>query len=196
MTVETNDLQNPIDDGIVVVVTTDEYLAGPEDLRHRELVWGLVREPRSPFARHQLVTTRLSALLDQHVREHDLGTVLAAPMDVVLDAEHDLVLQPDVMFISRARSEIIRDFVRGAPDLVVEVASPGTARYDRDDKVRWYRAYGVRECWLVDSQRQAVTVLDLSSRADGVELRGAAVVRSTVLPLLAQAAEELLADAS
>jgi Uma2 family endonuclease len=177
-------------------MTTDEYLSGPEYLRHRELVWGFVREPPSPFARHQLVTTRLSALLDQHVREHDLGTVLAAPMDVVLDPEHDLVLQPDVMFISQARSEIIRDFVRGAPDLVVEVASPGTARYDRDDKVRWYRAYGVRECWLVDSQRQAVTILDLSANDDGVEFRGAAVVRSAVLPLLAHAANELLADAS
>lgn len=191
-----NSLQTHDDDGIVVVMTTNEYLSGPEDLRHRELVWGFVREPPSPFARHQLVTTRLSALLDQHVREHDLGTVLVAPMDVVLDPEHDLVLQPDVMFISQARSEIIRDFVRGAPDLVVEVASPGTARYDRDDKVRWYRACGVRECWLVDSQRQAVRILDLSANDDGVEFRGAAVVRSTVLPLLAQAAEELLADAS
>ena len=177
-------------------MTTDEYLSGPEYLRHRELVWGVVREPPSPFARHQLVTTRLSALLDQHVRQHDRGTVLVSPMDVVLDPDRDLVLQPDVMFISGARSSIIRDFVRGAPDLVVEVASPGTARYDRDDKVRWYRAYGVRECWLVDSQRQAVTVLDLPSHADGVEFRGAAVVRSTVLPLLAHAAEELLADAS
>jgi Uma2 family endonuclease len=106
------------------------------------------------------------------------------------------VLQPDVMFISQARAEIIRDFVRGAPDLVVEVASPGTARYDRDHKVRWYRACGVRECWLVDSQRQAVRVLDLASHADGVEFRGATVVRSTVLLLLAYAAEELLADAS
>ena len=175
---------------------TDDYLSAREDLRRRELVWGVVREPPSPFARHQRVTTRMAALLDHHVRQHDLGTVLVAPMDVVLDPAQDLVLQPDVMFISQARSEIIRDFVRGAPDLVVEVASPGTARYDRDDKVRWYRAYGVRECWLVDSQRQAVTVLDLPSHANGVQFRGAAVVRSAVLPLLAHAAGELLADAS
>ena len=113
-------------------------------------------------------------------------------MDVVLDADRDLVLQPDVMFISQARSGIIRDFVRGAPDLVVEITSPGTERYDRNDKVRWYRAYGVRECWLLDTQRQVVTVFDLSSNAAGVEFRGAAVVGSNVLPMLPHPAEELL----
>jgi Uma2 family endonuclease len=171
---------------------TDEYLSAPEDLRRRELVWGVVREPPSPFARHQRVTTRIAALLDHHVRQQDLGTVLVAPMDVVLDADKDLVLQPDVMFISQARSGIIRDFVRGAPDLVIEVTSPGTERYDRNDKVRWYRAYGVRECWLLDTQRQVVTVFDLSSNAAGVEFRGAAVVGSNVLPMLPHPAEELL----
>jgi len=174
----------------------DEYLSAPEDLRRRELVWGFVREPPSPFARHQLVTTRLAALLDHHCRQHDLGTVLVEPMDVVLDPDNDLVLQPDAMFISHARSDIVRDFVRGAPDLVVEVTSPGTARYDRDDKVRWYRTYGVRECWLVDSQLQAVTVLDLSSPGHGVEFRGTDVVGSIVLPLLAHTAGELLVTAS
>lgn len=171
---------------------TDDYLAFPEDLRRRELVWGVVREPPSPFAPHQLATTRVAALLDQHVREHDLGTVLVAPMDVVLDADKGLVLQPDVMFVSRARAAIIRDFVRGAPDLVIEVTSPGTARYDRTDKVGWYGAYGVRECWLVDMQRQTVVIFDLPSGAAGVEFTTAEIVRSSVLPMLSVAAGDLL----
>jgi Uma2 family endonuclease len=172
---------------------TDEYLSAPEDLRRRELVWGVVREPPSPFAPHQQVTTRIAALLDQHVRQHGLGTVLVAPMDVVLDPANDLVLQPDVMFISRARSGIIQDFVRGAPDLVVEVTSPGTARYDRTQKVNWYRAYGVRECWLVDTQQGAVTVFDLSSDTAGVQVQETTIVQSSVLPLVSLAASELLA---
>lgn len=171
---------------------TDEYLSYPEDLRRRELVWGLVREPPSPFAPHQRVTTRMAALLDQHVREHDLGTVLVAPMDVVLDPDNDLVLQPDVIFIARERESIIRDFVRGAPDLVVEVTSAGTARYDRTEKVEWYRAYGVRECWLVDPQEQTVTVIDLPSATGGVLYQGNGIVRSSVLPQFAHAAVELL----
>lgn len=171
---------------------TDEYLSYPEDLRRRELVWGMVREPPSPFAPHQRVTTRTAALLDQHVREHDLGTVLVAPMDVVLDPDKDLVLQPDVIFISRERESIIRDFVRGAPDLVVEVTSAGTARYDRVERVDWYRAYGVSEYWLVDPQEQSVTVIDLPSGAEGVTYHGTATVRSSVLPQFAHPAVELL----
>ncbi len=171
---------------------TDDYLTAPEDLRRRELVWGVVREPPSPFVPHQRVTTRMTALLDQHVREHDLGTVLVAPMDVVLDPDKDLVLQPDVMFISHARERIIRDFVRGAPDLVVEITSLGTARYDRIEKVAWYQAYGVRECWLVDPHQQAVTVVDLSPDGASVQYQGNAIVRSSVLPLFPRAAVELL----
>lgn len=185
-------MHNWADDGIVVVMKTDEYLSAPEDLRRRELVWGVVREPPSPFAPHQRVTTGMAALLHQHVREHDLGTVLVAPMDVVLDKDKGLVLQPDVMFISHARESIIRDFVRGAPDLVVEVTSPGTARYDRTEKVGFYRTYGVRECWLVDPQQQAITVVDLSPDGADVEYQGDAILRSSVLPLFSRTAVELL----
>lgn len=174
---------------------TDDYLSGPEDLRRRELVWGVVREPTSPFAPHQRVTTRAAALLDGHVRHHDLGTVLVAPMDVVLDHERQLVVQPDVMFISHARAGIIRDFVRGAPDLVVEVSSRGTVRYDRTDKAHWYRHYGVRECWLIDPLQQADTVLDLSTDESHHVVRDDEPVQSVVLPLFAHTAAELLAEA-
>jgi Uma2 family endonuclease len=180
------------DDGIVVVMRTDDYLSAEEVLRHRELVWGVVREPPSPFVPHQRVTTRTAALLDHHVRHNDLGTVLVAPMDVVLDRDHDLVLQPDVMFISHARSGIIREFVWGAPDLVVEVSSAGTARYDRTDKVTWYRTYGVRECWLVDSHQQIVTVIDLTVNGVGVRFQPSDPVQSRVLPLLSVTAADLL----
>jgi Uma2 family endonuclease len=187
-------LQLSGDDGIVVGMQTDDYLAGPEELRRRELVWGVVREPPSPFAPHQRVTTRIAALLDSHVRQHDLGTVLVAPMDVVLDHERNLVLQPDVMFISHARAGIIRDFVRGAPDLAVEVSSRGTAQYDRTDKLRWYRSYGVREYWLVDPLQRTVTVLDLPADEKRLGVRGEGAVQSSVLPLFAHTAAELLAE--
>jgi len=179
------------DDGIVVVMKTNDYLSGAEDVHPRELVWGVVREPPSPFVPHQQITMRISSLLYTHVAEHDLGIVLASPMDVVLDEANALVLQPDVMFISRERAGIVRDFVRGAPDLVVEVTSTGTATYDRVDKVRWYRAYGVRECWIVDAFRETIAVIDLAP--DGVEthVRGDEAIRSIVLPRFTHTANEL-----
>ncbi|HEX6973926.1 MAG TPA: Uma2 family endonuclease [Vicinamibacterales bacterium] len=187
-------MPQPPDDGIVVVMTVDEYFSEPETLRRRELVWGVVREPPSPYAAHQGVATALAARLYAHVLEHDLGTVLVSPMDVVLDEERALVVQPDVMFISRERGAIVRDFVRGAPDLVVEVASPGTYVYDRNEKVRWYGQYGVRECWLVDPQGSVLTVIALPAQS-GVAwttfARGDRV-RSAVLPALAHTVADLL----
>ena len=177
-------------------MTTGDYLSGAEDLRRRELVWGVVREPPSPFAPHQRATTRSAALLDEHVRTQDLGVVLVSPMDVVLDDAQALVLQPDVMFISHERAGIVRDFVRGAPDLVVEVISRSTARYDRDAKVKWYARYGVRECWLIDPEQQVVTVVDLSPVGLIVHRvhSGDDAIRSKVLPRFSRAASELLGD--
>jgi Uma2 family endonuclease len=181
------------DDGIVVGdMTVDDYLSGPEDMRRRELIWGVVREPPSPFFPHQRATARMTVLLDTHVREHDLGIVVASPMDVVLDERKKLVVQPDVMFISHARAGIIRDFIWGAPDLVVEVASRGTARYDSGRKLRWYREYDVLECWLVDPERQTVAVVNLQAEGESACQRftGDARVQSAVLSRFDQAAAD------
>jgi Uma2 family endonuclease len=170
-----------------------EYLTGPEYPRHRELIWGVVREPPSPFAPHQRASTRIAALLDEHVRARDLGTVLAAPMDVVLDEHQALVVQPDVMFVSHARGGIIRDFVWGAPDLVVEVASKWTKRYDSTTKLAWYRQYGVRECWLVQPDPRTVVVVRFQPGTGSASFSRDERVRSEVLPDFTHAADEFFA---
>ena len=161
---------------------TLEYLAGPEDLRRRELVFGVVREPPAPRYTHQAVVTRLTTLLAQHVHEHKLGMVCVSPIDVVLDEEKALILQPDVLFIRTERMEIVRDQVWGAPDLVVEVASLGTKRYDSTTKIDWYGTYGVRECWLVDAQACALTVVNFERERATHSFVGTKRIASTVLP--------------
>ena len=115
-----------------------------------------------------------------------------SPIDVVLDNERALVGQPDVVFVARERFEIIRDQIWGAPDLVVEVASPRSARYDRTTKLGWYRNYGVREYWLVDPGRRSILVLDLGTSGRRAMRRSAGnrVVRSEVLPGLTATAAE------
>jgi Uma2 family endonuclease len=152
----------------------------------------MVREPPAPLCPHQAVVTRTLVLLAVHVRMRGLGHVLVAPTDVVLDEAKALVVQPDLLFVSRERAAIVRDRVWGAPDLVVEVESPGTVRRDRTTKLRWYRTYGVRECWLVDPIRQAVTVVIFRGEARPLRRRhaGAQVVRSEVLPGFGVTAEE------
>jgi Uma2 family endonuclease len=164
-------------------ITTDEYLSGPETIRHRELVWGFVQEPPSALRSHQAVVMHVSALMAMHVWDRKIGQVYGAPLDVVLDHDRALVLQPDVMYISNERRDILGNWIHGAPDLAVEVESPGTRRYDRVSKLKWYRQYGVREYWLMDPDRWTVTIINL----EGEHLRRQVcertdVIVSTVLP--------------
>jgi Uma2 family endonuclease len=147
----------------------------------------MVREPAAPFWPHQEVVTRVTALLYDHVERHALGAVCASPIDVVLDRERGLVLQPDVVFLSTERLHLVRDQIWGAPDLVVEVESPGTRQRDRVWKHRWYQQYGVREYWLIDVDQRAITVSTFGrpGRLKRRTVRGTATVRSAVLPALA-----------
>jgi Uma2 family endonuclease len=118
-----------------------------------------VREPPAPIYGHQSVVTGLTVELSQYVRRHQLGRVCVSPIDVVLDEERGLIVQPDVIFVSNERLEIISHQVWGAPDLVVEVLSRGTRRYDRTTKLEWYRKYGVRECWFADPKQRRIEVI-------------------------------------
>lgn len=170
----TDRLPFAVDDGIVVVtimakarrLSTDEYFQYPETTRRMELVYGVVREPPAPRWGHQTVVTRLTALLESHVRDRDLGRVCVSPVDVVLDVERALVVQPDIVFISAKRMSIVRERVFGAPDLTIEVLSLGTGLHDRTIKLDWYRTYGVRETWLVDALSRQVDVIDLAARGE------------------------------
>jgi Uma2 family endonuclease len=140
-------------------MTVDEYFRGPESLRPMELIYGTVREPPAPRYGHQAVVTNITTLLAQHVRERGLGVICSSPIDVVLDRDAALVVQPDVIFVSNERKHIIGGRVWGAPDLVVEVLSRRTAGRDRTEKLQWYRQYGVRECWLADPAKKRIEVV-------------------------------------
>jgi Uma2 family endonuclease len=165
-------------------MTTKDYIDGTyETNRPRELAHGMVREPPSPFYGHQHIVLRIARLLSDHIEPRGLGRVGIAPLDVVLDAENALILQPDVLFVAEGRASIIRNQIWGAPDLVVEVFSPGTEEWDTRDKVVWYRQYGVREYWLVNPKREAVVVLDFGVSPPVRRLAsGARPIESTVLP--------------
>jgi Uma2 family endonuclease len=161
----------------------------PETNRPEELIYGVVREPPAPTYGHQRKVGRLFSLLDAHVREHGLGEVCVSPVSVVLDRELALVVEPDIIFISNERLAIAQDTVWGAPDLIVEVASPSTEHHDRTLKVAWYRKYGVRECWLVYPRDGRIDVIDCSTETKA-SYSGDAPIRSLVLPDVAAPASE------
>jgi Uma2 family endonuclease len=145
-------------------MTTQEYLQTPETVLPCELAYGVLRVADAPSISHQRMVGELFLALTAYVRDRRLGEVLLAPTDVVLDFDRALVVQPDLVYVSRERSHIAADRVYGAPDLAIEVLSPH-ARVGRvEEQVGWFAQYGVRECWLVHLRPLEVAVLSLSER--------------------------------
>ncbi|MGH8654832.1 MAG: Uma2 family endonuclease [Gammaproteobacteria bacterium] len=148
--------------------TYEDYKSLPESMEKRyELLDGDLLMVPAPTTYHQFVSRNLEFILHSFARTHGLGNVLYAPVDVVLGTGKDReVVQPDVLFISRGRTAIIAPAeIQGAPDLIVEVLSPGTEERDRGYKRHLYGRYGVLEYWIVDPEAETIDVI----RAAGAE---------------------------
>lgn len=141
------------------LLTVDDYLSLPADAPRCELVEGVLHVTPAPSSWHQDVVLAIASRLRAHCRRTRCGKVVIAPFDVVLGPT--TVVQPDVLFVGTARrAEVLGDPLRarGAPDLVVEVLSPGTRRLDRTRKRAAYSRAGVQELWLVDPETRTVEV--------------------------------------
>ena len=139
--------------------TYQDYMQTPDDVRY-ELIDGELILAAAPNTYHQIISRNLEMLLWGYVRDHSLGEVLDAPFDVHFSDTN--VFQPDILYISAARLNILTEQnVGGAPDLVVEILSPSTANYDLRVKRDLYARFGVREYWLVDPEERTVSVLSL-----------------------------------
>lgn len=178
------------------LMTVDEYLRTPETPLPAELALGELRVADAPSPRHQSAVGRLFRALDDHVRAEEAGDVWLAPLDVVLDVRRALVLQPDLLFISNARSAIVRDRIYGAPDLVIEVLSPSARVGHVEQHLAWFAEYGVRECWLVHLDRHEITVVaSAAGRLERSRFTAREPIASRVLPRFGRSLEEMLGPA-
>jgi Uma2 family endonuclease len=144
-------------------LTYQQYLDLPEMKARYSIVDGELVMAAAPTPDHQTVVLELSAILNSFVREHRLGRVFLAPLDVVIRREPLRTRQPDVMFICNARRYIIGlQVIEGGPDLVVEVLSPANPRRELTEKLQDYQAIGVHEAWIIGPQGRTVEVLQLS----------------------------------
>jgi len=108
----------------------------------------LVMSP-APTDPHQKILRDISAQLFFYVSKNQLGEVRVAPYDVYFNRKN--VYQPDIVFVAKENiNKIKEDGLHGAPDLVIEILSPRTAKYDLEDKKDVYERYGVKEYWAVD----------------------------------------------
>jgi len=165
-------------------MTIGEYFATAETLIPQELIYGAVRVADAPFVSHQRVVLRLATALQAHAVERYAGEVFVAPIDVVLDREQALVLQPDVLFVSAARADIVMERIYGAPDLVIEVLSPRPRIGGLEERVTWFAKYGVREIWLYNQSEAQLHILECQEGTvrSRVSIDADTPVTSKVLP--------------
>jgi Uma2 family endonuclease len=145
--------------------TYGDYLSWPDDVRY-ELIDGVayLMAP-APTLAHQDVVGEVYFQL-RRALEGKPCRVYVSPLDVRLpkadeaDERVDTVVQPDVLVVCDP-GKTDRRGLRGAPDLAVEVLSPGTASHDQVRKRRVYERAGVREYWLVHPIDRVITVYRL-----------------------------------
>ncbi len=149
---------------IRVVLTYADFAALPADGKRYELHEGELFVTAAPRPRHQLVIGNLHLILAHHVRRLGLGEVFLSPIDVILS--NITVLEPDLVYVEAARlGQVSERGIEGAPSLVIEVLSPGTASVDRGIKLQLYARHGVGHYWIVDSDARTIETLQLVSQS-------------------------------
>jgi Uma2 family endonuclease len=139
--------------------TYEDYLQIEDEKRYEVHEGELMMVP-VPLTIHQRISKKLLVKISNYVDDKNLGEVFDAPTDVVL--AEDVVVQPDILFISKDRTDIIGErAVMGAPDLIVEILSPSSTFSDAVRKKELYQRYGVREYWLVFPEEKAIEVMTL-----------------------------------
>jgi Uma2 family endonuclease len=143
--------------------TYEDYAKTPDDVRYQLIGGELILSP-SPTFYHQRISAAIFAELRGWAVSNRSGEVVCAPMDVYF-TETDTV-QPDILFISTERMHIVEDrYVRGAPDLVVEILSPSTLRLDLGAKMELYAQHGVPHYWIADPDTRTARMLRLEAGA-------------------------------
>ena len=163
--------------------TYREYAALPDDGNRYEVICGVLYMAPSPDKWHQKASGGIFYHLYAAVQLAGLGEVYAAPFDVILNPK--TTVQPDMLVVLKEHLDrVSKEGVFGAPDLVVEIASPSTARLDLSKKYDAYAAASVPEYWVVTPGERTVELFVLK---DGVYnslgiYSGSAVLPTQIVP--------------
>ncbi|MEO7018714.1 MAG: Uma2 family endonuclease [Ktedonobacteraceae bacterium] len=163
--------------------TYADYAALPNDRQHYEVVKGVLYMAPAPNMGHQGISLEIAAYLRQFVQVAGLGRVFATPTDVELSPGD--VVQPDVFVVLNEHLDRIT-YTRliGAPNLAVEILSPGTMRHDLHEKLDAYARACVPEYWIVIPGEHVIELLVLENRTYrslGV-FQGEAILPSQIVP--------------
>jgi Uma2 family endonuclease len=166
---------------------TYSHYAALDDGQRYEIIDGVLYMPPAPSWSHQGAVVRFAHYLLTYIEFAGLGKVSVAPTDVEL--EPGTVVQPDALVVLKANlHKVTPSRVIGAPDLVVEIASPGTRKYDWHEKYMAYSRAGVPEYWIVNPRLRTIEVLVLEGdtyQSLGV-FKGKQRVCSLVIPAIGE----------
>lgn len=132
--------------------TTEDYYNFPDEVRV-ELIDGKVFYMEAPTTTHQIAITKLVIQCGNYIEKKGGDCVpLPAPVDVQLDCDEFTMMQPDFLIVCD-KDKLKKDRIYGAPEFIAEVLSPSSMKRDGDLKLRKYLAAGVKEYWIVDTER-------------------------------------------
>ena len=150
-------------------ISFEDYLLMPEINHPYEIIDGEFMPSPAPIPAHQKIALNIVMVLNPPVQERDLGVVLFAPVDIILQRHPLRTRQPDVLFIHKDKLsgtglDAIEELqiLEIAPDLVIEVLSASDAEKVLSGKLADYQRIGVKECWLVSREARSVEVLQLT----------------------------------
>lgn len=140
--------------------TTDDIYALPEGQR-AELIDGTIYDIAPPNRIHQKLVSEIHYKISDHIKKNNGSCeVYPAPFAVFLNQDDKTYVEPDISVICDP-SKLDPRGCNGAPDWIIEIASPGTKRMDYGIKLFKYRSAGVREYWIVNPLTRIVNVYDL-----------------------------------
>src|SRR6267378_147456 len=147
------------------LLTVADLDACPDDSNRYELIEGELFVSRAPGIPHQRVLNNLIFAFESYLKENPIGILVPGAGAVFSD--YDAVI-PDLVFVQNLRwSEVVTGTrFTGAPDLVLEIMSPGKENRDRDLLVKrqLYAKYGVAEYWIVDTENRLVQAYRLQKQ--------------------------------
>lgn len=168
------------------LLTLEDLDACPDDDGNRyELIEGVLYVSTAPGLPHQLVLQNLLVELGLFRRENPIGVIVPGPGTIF--SNYDAVI-PDIVIIRNERWDSVTSSqkVTGAPDIVVEILSPGAENRRRDLEVKrkLYAKYGVAEYWIVDNDDWSIAIYRLQNQTleSVVTLRDDDVLTSAQLP--------------
>jgi Uma2 family endonuclease len=163
--------------------TANELFEMPNDGFRYELVKGELRKMSPSGSEHAVIIGKLTMRLGRHIEANNLGLYFGAEGGFKISSDPDTVRAPDVAFVSNERipeSGVPKNFWSGAPDLAVEVVSPGDTYAEVEEKVEDWLDAGTRAVWIVNPKRRSVSVYrsmtDVTRLSEGDELDGGDVV--------------------